>query len=125
MTEKQITDGYALKMATEIECRRMAETARMVVASLYTLEGKKIFLRLSSVGRAGMLHLYSIWMPDEKNRPALFMGDDHFDYAISKGLIMWIWMCYKIYPDGCTKHLPLYMETRMLLDDMLSGGWYE
>ena len=123
MTEQQIVNGLGLRKALAIECRKLIETTKKASTYCYAME--KEYKMLSPKGYAGFQRIYTIWTRGSDAVPPIFTGDIIRDRDMARGTIMAIWIYYSSYPEGKLSELPSYLETNLLLEEMMCGGWYE
>ena len=114
MTAQQIENGLGLRKALAIECRKLIETTKKASTYCYAMERE--YKMLSPAGYAGFQRIYV---------PPIFTGDIIRDRDMARGTIMAIWIYYSSYPEGKLSELPSYLETNLLLEEMMCGGWYE
>ena len=122
MTREQITKGMPLLLAAKTEFEAMAETARCAIHYCYDQEAKNRIL--SPKGYAGFQRMRHIWTQDVPDAPAMFCGDAVRDRDMARGTVMAIYLLTTVFP-AKTFQIPVYVETQVLLEDLLSGGWYE
>lgn len=121
MTTEQITKGMALLLAANTECEAMMETARSTVRYCYDREAEN--RTLSPKGYAGFQRMHHIWTQDVPEAPSLFCGNTVQDRDMARGTLMAIVLSCMILPAE-TIQIPVYLETQVLLEDLMSGGWY-
>ncbi|MBQ6999735.1 MAG: hypothetical protein IJN67_01655 [Oscillospiraceae bacterium] len=122
MTAQQITNGLGLRKALAIECAKLIDNTRKASNYCYAMERE--YKMLSPKGYAGFQRIYNIWTDGRKEVPPLFIGDIIRDRDMARGTIISIWLYYSAYPEGELRELPMYLETNLLLEEMMCGGWY-
>lgn len=121
MTTEQITHGMGLVLAANSGCEIMAETARSAIRYCYDREAEN--RTLSPKGYAGFQRIHDIWTNDAPQTPELFCGDTTRDRDMVRGTLMAIVLSTMVFPAE-TIQIPIYAETQILLEDLMSGGWY-
>ena len=121
MTTEQITKGMGLLLAATAECEAMAETARRAIRYCYDRDLEN--LTLSPKGYAGFQRIHHIWTQYAPEAPELFCGEAVRDRDMARGTLMAIVLSCMVFPAE-TIQIPVYEETQVLLEDLMSGGWY-
>ncbi len=63
---------------------------------------------------------WTVGIPDV---PKLFMGSPIQDRDMARGTLMALFLSTTVFPAE-TIQIPVYVETCVLLDDLMAGGWY-
>lgn len=79
--------------------------------------------RFPPKGYAGFQRIHHIWTQYAPEAPELFCGEAVRDRDMARGTLMAIVLSCMVFPAE-TIQIPVYEETQVLLEDLMSGGWY-
>ena len=122
MTKKAIEQGAARLLAAVRSCDAMVDQLRAAVR--YCYEQENAGKHLSPKGYAGFQRIHDIWLAGIPDAPKLFCGNAIQDRDMARGTLMALYLSTTVFPAEVMQ-IPVYAETCVLLEDLLSGGWYE
>ena len=124
MTTKQILSGKAMALAAEESKKKTVPCISRAIQYCFRMEEADKYL--SEKGYAGIQRIYYIWSHGSKSAILLpFNGDKGCDRAVCRGTLMELNFNLKSTKLATTEILLKCEETFVLLNDMMSGGWFE
>ena len=124
MTTRQILSGKAMAVAAEESKKKTIPCLSRAIQFCYRMEESNKFL--SEKGYAGIQRIYHLWPQHPGDAKILpFNGDKGCDRAVCRGTITEIYFNLSHTKLATAEILLRCEETYVLLNDMMSGGWFE